>query len=83
MHVIYEEIYLIRSERSFALYSFKDGQRFEPDFVLYMKNKNKDKNVTYQIFIEPKGDQLLILDKRKEDFLIQIDKTAEIIDFNF
>ena len=83
LHVIYEEIYLIRSERSFALYSFKDGQRFEPDFVLYMKNKNKDKNVTYQIFIEPKGDQLLILDKRKEDFLIQIDKTAEIIDFNF
>ena len=79
----YDEIYLVRSERAFALYSFDDGQRFEPDFVLFLKNKDKQDNVTYQVFIEPKGNQLLLLDKRKEDFLQEINNKAEILDMNF
>ncbi len=79
----YDEIYLVRSERAFALYSFDDGQRFEPDFVLFLKNKDKQDNITYQVFIEPKGDQLLLLDKRKNDFLQEINNKAEILDMNF
>jgi len=79
----YDEIYLVRSERAFALYSFDDGQRFEPDFVLFLKNKDKQDNVTYQVFIEPKGNQLLLLDKRKNEFLQEINNRAEILDMNF
>ena len=50
----YDDIYLLRSERHFAIYNFEDGERFEPDFVLFLQAKNSDKRFTYQIFIEPK-----------------------------
>jgi len=79
----YQEIYLVRSERAFAIYSFDDGQRFEPDFVLFLKHKNNQENITYQVFIEPKWDHLLILDKRKNDFLQEINNRGEILDMNF
>ncbi|RKY69358.1 MAG: type III deoxyribonuclease, partial [Candidatus Latescibacterota bacterium] len=52
----YDGIYLIRNERHFKIYSFSDGQAFEPDFVLFLHEKNGDM-LTYQIFIEPKGKQ--------------------------
>ena len=35
----------------------------EPDFVLYMSDKFSDKEIVYQLFIEPKGDHLLIQDE--------------------
>jgi len=44
----------MRSERTFAIYSFDKGERFEPDFVLFMRAKNNPQPLTYQIFIEPK-----------------------------
>ena len=50
----YDDIYLLRSERHFAIYNFDDGERFEPDFVLYMQSKQKQEPISYQIFIEPK-----------------------------
>jgi type III restriction enzyme len=53
---IYQDIKLIRNERSFEIYSFdktRDGARFEPDFILVLKDK---KESIYQIFCEPKGD---------------------------
>ena len=50
----YDDIYLLRSERHFAIYSCEDGERFEPDFVLYMQSKQKQEPISYQIFIEPK-----------------------------
>jgi type III restriction enzyme len=53
---IYKEIALLRNERFFAIYNFEDGQSFEPDFVLFLKNKATKVQV-YQVFIEPKGDQ--------------------------
>jgi type III restriction enzyme len=53
----YDEIFLVRNERFFKLYNFDDGKAVEPDFVLYLVNKKKDKSVFYQIFIEPKGNQ--------------------------
>ncbi|WP_338032118.1 DEAD/DEAH box helicase family protein [Candidatus Vampirococcus lugosii] len=87
----YEDIYLIRNERHFAIYSFEDGDRFEPDFVLFMKEKQTKKPLTYQIFIEPKGSQFkdaegLFGNSKeawKEKFLSGIDEKAEIIDSNF
>jgi len=67
----YDGIYLIRNERHFKIYSFSDGQAFEPDFVLFLRKKNGN-ILTYQIFIEPKGRHLKEHDKWKEDFLKQI-----------
>lgn len=52
----YKEIFLLRNELHFIIYNFGDGRAFAPDFVLFMKNKD-GKEVTYQIFIEPKGPQ--------------------------
>ena len=69
----YTDIYLLRSERHFAIYSFDDWNRFEPDFVLFMKEKETKKPLTYQVFIEPKWDNLLENDKWKQDFLLQIE----------
>ena len=68
----YENVYLIRNERHFALYDFAQGRRFEPDFVLL--SQNKDTQCHYQFFIEPKGKHLLQADKWKEDFLLEIEK---------
>lgn len=52
----YADIKLIRNEKSFEIYSFDkkmDGARFEPDFILLLKDK---KECIYQVFCEPKGD---------------------------
>ena len=67
----YEAVYLIRNERHFKIFSFADGQAFEPDFVLFLKNKSGDM-LTYQIFIEPKGKHLREFEKWKEKFLKEI-----------
>ncbi len=67
----YDGIYLIRNEKHFKIYSFSDGQAFEPDFVLFLREKNGN-ILTYQIFIEPKGKHLKEYDKWKEDFLNEI-----------
>ncbi len=67
----YEDVYLIRNERHFVLYNFSDGRAFEPDFVLFLRETN-GKSVTYQLFIEPKGQHLIKQDKWKEDFLKEL-----------
>ena len=67
----YEGIYLLRNERHFAIYSFSDGRAFEPDFVLFLRETN-GKSVTYQLFIEPKGQHLIEKDRWKENFLKEI-----------
>jgi len=72
----YDGIYLIRNERHFKIYSFSDGQAFEPDFVLFLREKNGD-ILTYQIFIEPKGKHLKEHDKWKEVFLKEISDKFE------
>jgi len=67
----YDEIYLVRNERHFKIYNFYDGTPFEPDFVLFLVNSDTDECIHYQIFIEPKGEQLLTNDDSiwKEQFL--------------
>ena len=67
----YDGIYLIRNERHFKIYNFGDGQAFEPDFVLFLRQKNGN-TLTYQVFIEPKGKYLQEHDQWKADFLKQI-----------
>jgi type III restriction enzyme len=66
----FENIYLIRNEREIKIID-KLGRAFEPDFILFCKQK-KDKELTYQVFIEPKGAHLVAHDKWKEDFLKEI-----------
>ncbi len=73
---IYDKIYLVRNEREFHLYSFDDGERFEPDFVLFLQKNKMDGFEQMQIFIEPKGDHLLKKDEWKEEFLLQMKDEA-------
>jgi type III restriction enzyme len=72
----YDGIYLVRNERHFKIYSFSDGQAFEPDFVLFLREKDGNM-LTYQIFIEPKGKHLKEHDKWKQDFLKEITEKFE------
>ena len=79
------EYYVIRNERfsELALYSFDKGERFEPDYLLFIKNKNNDnKSEEYQIYAEPKGEQLLLKDKWKEVFLLEIEEKQKTMKNN-
>ena len=67
----YEQIYLLRNEGHFAIYNFSDGQAFQPDFVLFLREKG-GKLLIYQLFIEPKGRHLKEHDRWKETFLKEI-----------
>ena len=72
----YSRIYLVRNEREFHIYSFEDGERFEPDYVLFLQKDKADGFEQLQIFIEPKGTQLLEKDAWKERFLLQLKDEA-------
>lgn len=67
----YEQIYLLRNEGHFAIYNYADGQAFQPDFVLFLREKNGGLLI-YQLFIEPKGKHLKEHDRWKEAFLKEI-----------
>ena len=51
----YETVYLLRNEEVYTIYDFDKGRGFQPDFLLFLKQKKK--SLYYQVFIEPKGDQ--------------------------
>ncbi len=72
----YDEIYLVRNERipALAIYEFDTGERFEPDFLLFLQKHGTDGYLQEQIYIEPKGSHLLETDKWKEDFLLKIEE---------
>ena len=75
----YDEIYLVRNEKDIRIYDFDEGRAFEPDFMLFMRIKGaSDMYDNLQLFIEPKGDNLLVKDKWKNDFLKQIKSIAEV-----
>ena len=76
------EYYLIRNERipELAIYSFDSGERFEPDFLLFIRKKEQADVKTYQAYVEPKGSQLLFEDEWKEKFLGQIENSYKIND---
>lgn len=66
----FENIYLIRNEREIKIFD-KLGRAFEPDFLLFCKQRDGEQ-MTFQVFIEPKGEHLKGHDKWKEDFLNEI-----------
>ena len=73
-------VYLIRNERHFYLYNFFDGKAFQPDFVLFLSKENGE-TLSYQLFVEPKGEHIEDFDRWKEDFLKEIDteRKSELI----
>lgn len=81
----YEDIGLLRNEQHFKIYSFDEGLAFSPDFVLFLKEKKSKKEVIYQVFIEPKGDQFLDKNKSfensqegwKQQFLLEIENNYD------
>lgn len=75
----FTDIYLLRNERFFQIYRFADGKAIEPDYVLFLTEKETNKEIHYQLFIEPKGEHLIENDKWKEEFLISIEKEYEPI----
>jgi len=62
----YKEIYLLRNEEIYKIYDFEQGRGFQPDFILFVKTKDKKEvkngfkaELYYQIFIEPKGNEYI------------------------
>jgi len=72
----YDKVYLVRNERLLKLYSFSDGEGFEPDYLLFLHKNKGDGFEQYQIFIEPKGAHLISDDIWKEEFLLKLEKEA-------
>jgi type III restriction enzyme len=72
------EIYLIRNELDYWLYSINDGRRFSPDYILII-NDVENKQLYYQVIIEPKGGHLLEQDSWKEEALIALNNDSEVI----
>ena len=78
------DIYLLRNEKAVKIYSFDKGKPFERDFLMFANDK-KTGNVSWQIFIEPKGSQFLDSENTfkngkegwKEEFLRQISERDE------
>ena len=78
------DIYLLRNEKAVRIYSFDKGRAFEPDFLMFANDK-KTGNVSWQIFIEPKGSQFLDSNNTfenckegwKQEFLRQISERDE------
>lgn len=82
----YDDVYLIRNEETidglkiFEFQAGEDGVRhyqgFMPDFILYLADR--DQQLAYQIFAEPKGDQLLNKDGWKQTLLESLDNIEVI-----
>lgn len=85
----YQEFYLLRNEEAYKIFDFEKGRGFQPDFILFLKTKDKkevntglEEELYYQIFIEPKGNEYIGNDGTfksgkegwKEKFLEEITK---------
>lgn len=68
----YSSVFLLRNEEKYKIYDFETGEGFCPDFLLLLKQKQDDKMVHYQVFIEPKGEHIKEKDNWKQNFLKQI-----------
>ena len=58
------------------MYSFDGGERFEPDYILYLCKNRADSVEQFIVFVEPKGTHLIDSDKWKEDFLLELKEKA-------
>lgn len=77
----YDDVYLIRNERKLKLYSFKNGNRFEPDFILLLQKYDGANFDEQHIFIEPKGKVYRHDDKWKEEFLLELENYSQVITY--
>jgi len=75
-----KEIYLLRNEEVYKMYNFRDGQGFQPDFMLFVKDNDKR---YYQILVEVKGKHLAEYDKWKEELLLELEKLNNKEGFSF
>ncbi|MCC4328447.1 DEAD/DEAH box helicase family protein [Limosilactobacillus reuteri] len=78
----YQDVYLIRIDEradSFKLHDFSSDvphyAGYMPDFILYLK----DADYIYQVYMEPKGDQLLERDNWKQELLERINPQNVVI----
>ena len=71
----YDEVYLVRNERQLHIYDFDSGERFEPDYILFLRRAGEQ----WQVFIEPKGEHLIANDLWKEKFLLELENRAEVM----
>lgn len=78
LKAMYDDVYLLRNEKHFKLYTFDDGRAFEPDFLLLLSKKEEAFELTYQVFIEPKGSHLFENDAWKQNFLLDLKATHQI-----
>ena len=76
LKVKYDKVFLIRNERQLHIYSFDGGERFEPDYLLFLHSLKNEGYEQLQVFIEPKGAHLIQKDKWKEDFLLELENKA-------
>ena len=72
----YDKVFLIRNERQLHIYSFNGGERFEPDYLLFLHKQKEEGYEQLQVFIEPKGTHLVENDKWKEEFLLEIENKS-------
>lgn len=84
----YKEVYFLRNEEVYKIFDFEKGRGFQPDFILFLKTKDKkevgvvETELYYQIFIEPKSNDYIGFDGTfktgkegwKEQFLEEITK---------
>lgn len=81
----FNSVSLIRNELQLCIYSFEDGSKFEPDYVLILSEDNEsdaDKNTYICMFVEPKGEHLLEKDSWKNTLMLQLkDRSIPIVKF--
>ena len=76
----YEILFIIRNEREIKIHD-SQGRTFEPDFLLFAKQKSME-NLTFQVFLEPKGKHLIKEAAWKLNFLEVIRANNKTIEFN-
>lgn len=76
----YDHVYLVRNEeeQELNIYSFDGGKTFQPDFILFLQKGTPAEYEQVQIFIEPKGNNLLVDEAWKEQFLMQLSTMAKV-----
>src|SRR5690606_6362419 len=74
LNSLYDEVYLVRNEKKIKLVEFDGTRGFMPDFLLFLK----DAEYLYQVFLEPKGENLLKEDSWKEEFLMSLNDNPNI-----
>jgi hypothetical protein len=74
-----QDAYLIRNMQEIPFYTFTEGKKFYPDFILLIHTQN---NQLLQILLESKGEHLVTVEVAKSKFLLNLEKTAKTQNFD-